>query len=389
MHRFMPHQPDLNINNPLVRNEIHKVIGFWLELGLSGFRIDAVPFVIEQVGGDHPAVADPHDYLRDIRGFAQRRRGDCMLLAEANEPLEKIAAFFGDQHGDQMNMLFSFVTNQALYLSFVRGSAKPVVEALRALPPIPAGAQWANFIKNHDEATLDKLTDEQRDEVFEAFAPEPSMRLFGRGIRRRFPNMVDGDRGRLEHAYSLLFSLPGTPVLFYGEEIGLGDNPDMKGREAVRPPMHWSGEHAAGFTTAREVDLPRKLVRDGPFGYRSLNVEEQRGDSNSLLNWMERAIRVRKEWPAFGWGAWEVLDAGNESVLAHLATWDGSSVLAVHNFAGEPARITVQLPADAVDGRWRHIFGPGDGEVPEFRERRLAVELPPYGYHWFGGREGV
>ncbi len=388
MHRFMPHQPDLNINNPLVRNEIHKVVGFWLELGLSGFRIDAVPFVIEQVGGDNPAVADPHDYLRDIRDFALRRRGDCMLLAEANEPLEKLAGFFGDR-GNQMNMLFSFVTNQALYLSFVRGSAKPVIEALRSLPEIPPESQWANFIKNHDEASLDKLTHEEREEVFEAFAPTSSMRLFDRGIRRRFPNMVEGDRRRLEHAYSLLFSLPGTPVIFYGEEIGLGDNQLLAGRAAVRPPMPWSGQRGAGFTTAPESGLPRKLVRDGPLGYRSLNVEQQEEDPHSLLNWMERAIRVRKEWPAFGWGEWQVLGTRNESVLAHIATWDGSSGLAVHNFADRPARVTVRLPKDAVEGRWRHIFGSRDGDVPEIRNGRLAIELPPYGYHWFGRREGV
>ena len=388
MHRFMPFQPDLNINNPLVRDEIHKVIGFWLEQGLSGFRIDAVPFLIEQVGGDNPAVTDPHDYLRDIADFAGRRRGDAMLLAEANEPLDKIASFFGDR-GNQMHMLFSFVTNQALYLSFVRGSAGPVSDALRALPRIPPESQWANFIKNHDEASMDKLTDAEREEVFAAFAPKKSMRLFERGIRRRFPTMVDGDRRRLEHAYSLLFSLPGTPVLFYGEEIGLADNQRMPEREAIRPPMHWSGERLAGFTTAPESRMPRKLVRDGPFGYPTLNVEDQGQDPDSLLNWMERAIRVRKEWPEFGWGDWEVLGTRNDAVLAHIATWDGSSALAVHNFADRPARVTVRLPADAVAGRWRHIFGPRDGEVPEIHDGRLRLELPPYGYHWFGRREGV
>ena len=213
MHRFYPFQPDLNINNALVRNEIHKVIGYWLELGLSGFRIDAVPFMIEQVDPGNPAVADPHDYLRDLHDFAVRRRGDAMLLAEANEPLDRIGDFFGER-GDEMDMLFSFYVNQALYLSFVRRDATAVADALRALPPIPPQGQWANFIKNHDEATLDRLSDEEREEVFRAFAPKESMRLFGRGIRRRFPTMVDGDRRRMELAYSLLFALHGTPVLF-------------------------------------------------------------------------------------------------------------------------------------------------------------------------------
>ena len=388
MHRFMPFQPDLNINNPLVRNEIHKVIGFWLELGLSGFRIDAVPFLIEQVSGDNPAVAEPHDYLRDISEFAGRRRGDVMLLAEANEPLDKLAAFFGE-HGDQMHMLFSFVTNQALYLSFVRHDATPIADALRSLPATPPQSQWANFIKNHDEASLDKLSEPEQQEVFAAFAPQESMRLYGRGIRRRFPAMVGGDRRRIELAYSLMFSLPGTPVLFYGEEIGMAENLALEERAAIRLPMQWSDRAAGGFSTADEASLPRRPLRDGPFGYRALNVEQQRSDRASLLNWMQRAIRVRKEWPEFGWGDWQLLPGRNRSVLAHVATWNGTSALAVHNFSDEPQRTTVHLPKDAREGRWLHVFGPLDGGGPEVRDGRLTCELPPFGYHWFGRREGV
>ncbi len=388
MHRFYPHQPDLNINNPLVRNEIHKVIGFWLELGLSGFRVDAVPFLIEQVGGSNPAVADPHGYLRDLRDFMTRRRGDAMLLAEANEPAAKLTRFVGE-HGDQMHMLFSFIVNQALYLAFVRGDATPVADALRSLPPLPPEAQWANFIKNHDEASLDKLTDAERAEVFAAFGPNASMQLFDRGIRRRFATMVDGNRARLELAYSLLFSLPGTPVLFYGEEIGLGDDQRMADREAVRVPMQWADRPGGGFTTAAESKVPRRPLRDGPFGYRTLNVEAQERDPGSLLNWMERAIRTRKEWPEFGWGDWRVLGTRSPATLAHVATWDGGSVLAVHNFADAPARVSVTLPDDAAQGRWRHIFGPGDADAPRVRDGRLTAELEAYGYHWFGRREGV
>jgi maltose alpha-D-glucosyltransferase/alpha-amylase len=388
MHRFYPHQPDLNINNPLVRNEIHKVIGFWLELGLSGFRVDAVPFLIEQVGGSNPAVADPHGYLRDLRDFMTRRRGDAMLLAEANEPAAKLTQFVGE-HGDQMHMLFSFIVNQALYLAFVRGDATPVATALRSLPPLPPEAQWANFIKNHDEASLDKLSDAEREEVFAAFGPKASMQLFDRGIRRRFSTMVDGDRARMELAYSLLFSLPGTPVLFYGEEIGLGDDQRMRDREAVRLPMQWSDEPHGGFSTADESQLPRRPLRDGPFGYRTLNVEAQERDPASLLNWMERAIRTRKEWPELGWGTWRVLGTRNPAALAHVATWDGSSVLAVHNFDDELARVSVRLPADASEGRWRHIFGKGGADAPQVRNGRVTLELEPYGYHWFGRRKGA
>jgi maltose alpha-D-glucosyltransferase/alpha-amylase len=388
MHRFYPHQPDLNINNPLVRNEIHKVIGFWLELGLSGFRIDAVPFLIEQADPDNPAVHDPHDYLRDLHDFAVRRRGDAMLLAEANEPADKLAAFLGDR-GNQMDVLFNFILNQALYLAFVRHDATPVIDALRSLPAIPAQAQWANFIKNHDEASLDKLTDAEREEVYTAFAPKVSMRLFDRGIRRRFPTMVGGDRRRIELAYSLLFALPGTPVLFYGEEVGLGENLAMRDRESVRPPMPWSDRPAGGFTDADESTLSRKLVRDGTFGYRALNVEAQERDRGSLLNWMERTIRTRKEWPVLGWGEWRVLGTRNPRVLAHLATWHGTTVLALHSFSAEPQRVTIRLPETSIGQRWRHLHGPGGSEPPAVDGETLTCELGPYVYHWFGARRGI
>jgi maltose alpha-D-glucosyltransferase / alpha-amylase len=201
--------------------------------------------------------------------------------------------------------------------------------------------------------------------------------------------MVDGDRRRMELMYSLCFTLPGAPVLFYGEEIGLGDNPAMAEREAVRLPMQWTAEPGAGFTTADEKDLPRKLLRDGPFGYRELNVEAQQRDRDSFLNWMERAIRTRKEWPEFGWGEARVLGTHNPAVLATLAVWDGRSVLAVHNFSGDRAKFTVQLPEDAATGRWHQIFAPTEGEETALEDRRLSAELGPYEYRWLGSREGV
>ncbi|CAA9373026.1 MAG: GH13_16 / GH13_36 / GH13_17 / GH13_4 / GH 13 / GH13_35 / GH13_23 / GH13_31 / GH13_40 / GH13 _30 / GH13_29, partial [uncultured Phycisphaerae bacterium] len=386
MHRFYPHQPDLNINNPRVRDEIHKVIGFWLELGLSGFRVDAVPFLIEQVGRHNPATRDPHDYLRDLRSFMTRRRGDAMLLAEANEPAKKLAKFFGDR-GNQMHMLFNFLLNQALHLSLVRGDATPAVKTLRSLPEVPAASQWANFVKNHDEATFDKLTDKEREEIFAAFAPRKSMRLYDRGIRRRFPSMVGGDRRRMELMYSLLFSLPGTPVLFYGEEIGMGDDQRAEDRIAVRLPMQWSADDCGGFTTADEKDAPRKPLREGPFGYPRVNVRAQREDPASFLSWTGRAIRTRKEWPEFGWGAWRLLATRSREALAHVVTWDGGSAMAVHNFADRPVRATIRLPADLRGGTsWRHLFGaPADDSEPPAgpADGRLVIELPPYGYHWF------
>jgi trehalose synthase len=389
MHRFHHHQPDLNVNEPRVRDEIHKVIGFWLELGLSGFRVDAVPFYIEQKGQARSATDDPHDYLRDLRAFLSRRRGDAILLAEANEPVDLLASFFGDQHGDQMHMLFDFIGNQALYLSLVRGDARPLARALRSRPEHPSLAQWANFVRNHDELSLDKLTDEEREEAFAAFAPDPDMRLYERGIRRRFPSMVDGDRARIELAYSLFFSLPGSPVLFYGEEIGMGDDQSLEERHAVRTAMQWTAERNAGYSTAPRPAIPRPPIEKGPFGYRRVNVERQRRQRGSLLHWFEQLMRTRREWPEIGWGEWRILTAGDDAVLAHAMRWERGDVVAVHNVAARRARIEVSMPRRAGGGPWQHLFGPG-GRAPSFEldGDRLAVTLGPFEYHWFGRREG-
>jgi maltose alpha-D-glucosyltransferase/alpha-amylase len=388
MHRFMPHQPDLNINNPRVRDEIHKIIGYWLELGLSGFRVDAVPFLIEQEGATSAGPADPHDYLRDLRAFLSRRRGDAMLLAEANEPVQKLPLFFGDDAGDQMHMLFDFIGNQALYLALVRGDARPISRALRNRPQKPETGQWANFVRNHDELSLDKLTDAERDEVFEAFAPDLEMRIYERGIRRRAPTMLEGDRRRLELLYSMTFSLPGAPVLFYGEEIGLGDDQSLEGRHAVRTGMQWSGRPGGGFSRAPRPAIPRPPVEGGPFGYRRLNVDRQREDPRSLLSWMQRVIRRRREWPEFGWGEPRLVTTGDDAVLAHATSWLGGSVVAIHNVADRTIGLDLALPRDADGADWEHLLGPASRRRPPAVEGdRLRVDLGPYEYHWFGRRE--
>jgi maltose alpha-D-glucosyltransferase/alpha-amylase len=383
MHRFRSHQPDLNMDNPAVRQEIERIIGFWMQLGLSGFRVDAVPFLIEAVAGRPPAAGDPHDYLRELRAFMTRRRGDAILLAEANEPADKLAAYFGDQHGDQMHMLFNFLGNQASYLSLVRGEARPLVRALRALPPHPESGQWANFVRNHDELSLDKLTDSERQEVWDAFAPEPEMRIYERGIRRRFPPMVDGDRRRIELMYSLCFSLPGTPVLFYGEEIGMGDDQSLPERDAVRTAMQWSGREGAGFSAAPRNAVVRPPIREGPFAHDRLNVDDQRRDPASLLNWFERVIRLRKEWPELGHGEAEIVATGRRAVLAHLCRWNRGTVVAVHNFGARRAMVRLDVTTEDPMG-WRHIFGPGllsdPGPGP------IDVSLGPFGYAWYGAR---
>jgi maltose alpha-D-glucosyltransferase/alpha-amylase len=348
LHRFYSHMPDLNIANPRVRDEINKIVGYWLELGLSGFRVDAAPFVIELAGTEAEHGQDPHDFLVNLRAFLNRRRGDAILLAEANLPPEDQRRFFGDEGGDEMHMLFDFVLNQHIFLALVRQDPAPIVTALRELPPVPETNQWANFIKNHDELTLDKLTEAEREEVFAALAPDPDMRSFGRGIRRRVPPMLDGDRDRIELLYSLLFTLPGTPVLLYGEEIGLGDDPRVEGRGAVRVAMQWSPGPNAGFTTG---DPAVPVVTEGPFGPDRVNVATQRRDPESLPNWMERAIRTRKELPELGWGAWRVLDTDQPSVLAHRCDWQGKGVLVLHNLGPERVKVTIDLGDDVEAGR--------------------------------------
>jgi trehalose synthase len=271
LHRFYKHQPDLNVANPQVRDAIAKVMGFWMELGIAGFRVDAVPFLLETTGVDDPeqVLPDPHEYLRDLRAFLGRRRGDAVLLGEVNLSFEEQAQFFGGQDGNELTMLFDFIGMQRLYLSLARADAGPVTEALQQRPSVSPDCQWATFVRNHDELTLDKLTDEERQEVFAAFGPDPEMQLYGRGLRRRLPPMLDGDAERIRMVYSLLFSLPGTPVLFYGEEIGMGENLAAEGRNAAArtagsprlprrgsPPRSWRAATRRSTSTSRTSGGP-------------------------------------------------------------------------------------------------------------------------------------
>jgi trehalose synthase len=375
MHRFYSHQPDLNVANPEVRDEIAQVAGFWLEQGLSGFRVDAVPFLIEPSGAPEEAKEDPHELLRDLRRFIGRRDGEAVLLGEVNLAPEEQRRFFGDEDGDELQLVFSFTVNQAMFLALARENATPLARALEALPPIPEDCQWANFVRNHDELTLDKLSDEERQEVFAAFGPEKELQLYGRGIRRRLPTMLDGDGRRLRLVYSLAFSLPGTPVLFYGEEIGMAENLAIEGRYSVRAPMQWSADPQAGFTTADEAVRP--VVEDGRFGYREVNVTRQRRDTESLLNWMERLIRRRRECPELGWGEWASLDPGDAAVFAQRSDWEGSTIVAVHNLAGREARARLEVGGE---GALVDLFHDDERELDG---GEATVELPPYGAHWF------
>ena len=375
LHRFYSHQPDLNVSNPEVRDEIAQIAGFWLEQGISGFRVDAVPFLIEPVGLPDSAISDPHELLRHVRSFIGRRRGDSVLLGEVNLPPDDQRKFFGDEDGDELQLLFSFTVNQAMYLALAREQAAPLSRALEALPPIPADCQWANFVRNHDELTLDKLSDAEREEVFAAFGPDEELQLYGRGLRRRLPTMLEGDQRRIRMVYSLMFSLPGTPVLFYGEEIGMAENLDIEGRYSVRAPMQWSNEQCGGFTESEEPCRP--VVEGERFGYRQVNVAAQRRDPDSLLNWMERLVRRRRECPELGWGDWELLRPGAEAVFSHRVDWRGQTVVAVHNLADREAQAELELGEDGalIDLFQERSHALDDGAV--------TLSLDPYDARWF------
>jgi maltose alpha-D-glucosyltransferase/alpha-amylase len=373
LHRFYSHQPDLNVANPAVRDELAQVIGYWIQQGLAGFRVDAVPFLLEPMGMPAGALHDPHELLKELRRYMGRRRGDAILLGEVNLDPPQVREFFGDQ--DELHMAFDFNVNQAMYLALAREDAAPLAAALNARPEIPEDCQWATFARNHDELTLDKLTDAEREEVFAAFGRDPGMQLFGRGIRRRLPTMLGGDQDRIRMVYSLVFSLPGTPVLFYGEEIGMAENLEIEGRLSVRSPMRWSRERHAGFSTAPEG---AKLVR--PLGSDEANVADQRRHPDSLLNFMERLIRRRRESPELGWGRPTVLDAGRPAVFAHRCDWAGSTVVALHNLGPRPVSARLELGPETLVDLFDH------DELEPKRTGRVEIPLERYGHRWFALR---
>jgi maltose alpha-D-glucosyltransferase / alpha-amylase len=381
-HRFYAHQPDLNISHPAVREEIRKVMGFWLQLGVDGFRVDAAPMLIELPEVEQTKDIDPYTYLSEFRDFLSWRRGDAIMLAEANVEKDTLPKYFGT--GDRMHMLFHFLLNQHLFLALARQQAAPLMESLQKLPAIPASGQWATFLRNHDELNLNWLSQQERQEVFEVFAPNPQMQLYGRGIRRRLAPIFDGDQRRLRMAYSLLLTLPGTPVLFYGEEIGMGDDLSLNERNSVRTPMQWSDAPQGGFSSAPRQAQIRPVISSGPYRYERVNMLGQRRDPDSLLNWMERAIRTRKECPEFGFGTWRILDTGDPVVFAHSCQWQGGAVLAVHNFADRPRSIALDLS----DYDTTHLVELlGDRQHIPINGNASHISLDGYEYRWFRLRE--
>jgi trehalose synthase len=379
LHRFAPFQPDLNIANPAVREEIAKTVGFWLTLGVSGFRMDAVPFLCEEVGAGDVETGEGRRWLHALREYALRRRGEAMLMGEVNVAIEDIASYFED-HGDALHLQLGFLINQRLWLSLARERAAPLEDLIRRLPVAPHDGGWATFLRNHDELTLDKLSDAERDEVFAAFAPAEDMRIYGHGIRRRAASLLGGDGPRLRMAWSLLMSLPGTPVMLYGDEIGMGEQLSLEGRMSVRTPMQWAPGAGGGFSTAPTERLVRAPVSGG-YGPDRINVAAQRRAPDSLLAFLTGLIHCRRETPEFGWGVSRLIENEPPQVFAHRCDWQGSTVLAIHNVSNERAAADLELGPDVE----------GVDDLLELRDHdvdrgRLHVELGAYGYLWLRAR---
>jgi maltose alpha-D-glucosyltransferase/alpha-amylase len=371
-HRFFDFQPDLNTANPQVRTEILRIMGFWLQLGVSGFRVDAAPFVIQKKGARTKHTED-FGMIRELRDFLQWRTGDAVLLAEANVLPDQDPHYFGPDD-DRMHMMFNFLVNQNLFYALASSDVRPLADALRETRVKAEGAQWAHFLRNNDELDLGRLTVKQRETVFEQMGPDKSMQLYGRGIRRRLAPMLNHDRRRLELAYSAIFTLPGTPVIRYGDEIGMGDNLKLPERDAVRTPMQWSTEPHGGFTKSDKPVLP--VIDDPICGFERVNAAAQRRDPNSLLNWTERMIRMRKECPEIGWGDWKIVGTRNPAVLAIRYDWRGNSVLVVHNFGAEPQAVTIDAGEDTLVNLL--------SDDPSFsKSGKHRIALDAYAYRWY------
>ena len=386
-HKFYRFEPDLNTDNPAVREEIRKIAMFWISNGVSGFRVDAAPFLIER--RTDPEHQPDYGFLHDLRESMSWHRGDSVMLAEANVSDQELTDYFGhaESTATRVLMVFAFRLNQALMLALARHDATPVKATLRELPPLPRFGQWATFLRNHDEVDLGRLTDEEREDVYRVFAPDPNMRAYGRGIRRRLAPMLGGNRRWIELAYSLQFTMPGTPVIRYGEEIGMGDRLDLPEREAIRTPMQWDGTPGAGFSHAPPGKFITPLADEGPYSYKNVNVTDERLDPNSLLTWFERTLHALRECEEIGSGEHEIIDAGPPSIMVHRATGRLGTTLFVHNLDDQPCRLKLGF---------LHDPDPGQHPLPIVADSDYgtdidldALDVAGFGYRWIRLRQTV
>ncbi len=381
-HRFFGHQPDLNYDNPDVREEMKRVLRFWLELGIDGFRLDAIPYLFEREGTNNENIAETHAFLKEIRALVDEIRPHAFLLGEVNQWPEDTLPYFGDGR-DEMPLLFHFPVMPRMFQAVAQGRVDAIRWILERTPAIPETCGWVVFLRNHDELTLEMVTDEERAFMYERYAPEHRMRI-NVGIRRRLAPLLDGERGRIEVLHSMLMTLPGTPILYYGDEIGMGDDLSLPDRNGVRTPMQWDASPGAGFTTAAEPFAP--VIAEGPYAAALVNVAAQERDPESLLWWMRRLVAQRKLHPALGRGAFELLDAPDPALAVFLNTYEGDVVVAVHNLAETPR--SGELPIPRLAGRTlRLVFG-GRSCAPapvgtECDGRALPVALGAHGFAWW------
>ncbi|HUN87287.1 MAG TPA: maltose alpha-D-glucosyltransferase [Terriglobales bacterium] len=376
-HRFFSHQPDLNYDNPAVRDEMWNVMKFWLELGVDGFRLDAVPYLVEREGTSCENLPETHAVIKELRHRLDRDFPDRMLLAEANQWPADLLPYFGQ--GDEFHMAFHFPLMPRMFMGVKLEDRKPVTEILQQTPVIPDVCQWCLFLRNHDELTLEMVTDIERDYMYDEYARDRQMRL-NLGIRRRLAPLLDNDRRRIELMNGLLFSLPGSPVIYYGDEIGMGDNISLGDRNGVRTPMQWDGTANAGFSSADQDRLYSAPIHDPVFGYQAVNVQRQSRSQHSLLSWMRRIIQVRKYTAVFGRGTLEFLYPDNHRILAFVRRLGSETVLAVNNLSGSAQAVELDLSefkgCVLVEMFARNMF-PRIGSVP------YLLTLGPYQFYWF------
>jgi maltose alpha-D-glucosyltransferase/alpha-amylase len=376
-HRFFSHQPDLNYDNPAVRDAMLDVLRFWLDLGLDGFRLDAVPYLYEREGTNCENLPETHAFLKLVRRTIDDEYPDRVLLAEANQWPEDVVQYFGD--GDECHMAFHFPVMPRMFMAARREESAPMYEILDRTPRIPDNCQWGLFLRNHDELTLEMVTDEERDYMYEEYAKDPRMKL-NLGIRRRLAPLLDNGRDEMELMHAILFSLPGSPVLYYGDEIAMGDNVYLGDRDGVRTPMQWTGDRNAGFSRADFAQLYAPPLMDPVYGFQAVNIEAQLRTPTSLLRWLKRFVALRKEHPVFGLGDYLPLTPSNPKVFAHIRTYEEDIVLCVHNLARSAQ--AVELDLSAYERRWpREMLG--HTRFPRIGELPYLLTLAPRGWFWF------
>jgi maltose alpha-D-glucosyltransferase/alpha-amylase len=376
-HRFFHHQPDLNFDNPAVVQEILGAMDFWLDIGVDGFRLDAVPYLVEREGTTCENLPETFDVLRTIRRHLDDRYPNRVLLAEANQSPANVRPYFGE--GDQCHMAFHFPLMTRLFIGLHLETRRPITEIMEATPAIPDSCQWALFLRNHDELTLEMVTDTERDYMYLAYSADPRARL-NLGIRRRLAPLMGNDRRRIELLTSILFSFPGTPVVYYGDEIGMGDDVRLGDRNGVRTPMQWTSDRNAGFSAAQPDALYSPVITDPIYGYQAVNVESQQRDRASLLHWMKNMIALRKLFKVFGRGSLELLGPANTRVLAYLRRYHEDLVLCVANLSHLAQPVEIDLPG--LEG-YTPVEMLGYTSFPPIRSGPYFLTLGPYGFYWF------